>query len=224
MENGFILIILVGIAGALVQFKLKHVFKKYSQIESPNNLTGKDIAEKMLHANAIFDVTVTSTPGTLTDHYNPLTKTVNLSESVYQQQTISALAVATHECGHAIQHARGYEPLKLRSKLVPIVSFSSAWAQIILIAGVLLINIFPILFWLGITMFSLVLLFSIITLPVEIDASKKALAWLNKSNTLNELQQNKAKIALNWAAMTYIVSAISALATLLFYLGFANKR
>lgn len=223
MNGGFILIIVISLVGLIVQSRLRSVFSKYSKVRFPGGLTGREVAEKMLHDNGIYDVTVTSTPGSLTDHFNPQNKTVNLSQDVYNTCSISAAAVAAHECGHAVQHDKAYAPLKVRSALVPIVSVSSSLSQIIIIVGVLLINIFPALFWLGIIMFASVLLFSVITLPVEFDASRRALAWLHSSGTLNTSEQSQAKEALSWAASTYVVAALSALATLIYYLGFARR-
>lgn len=223
LSNGFLLIIAIGVIGMLVQFKLKSVFKKYSKIAFPQGLTGREVAEKMLHDNGIYDVKVISTPGSLTDHFDPRNKTVNLSETVYNVCSISSAAVAAHECGHAVQHATGYGPLELRSTLVPVVQFSSMWSQIVLIAGIFLMESFPALFWIGISMFVVVLLFSIITLPVEYDASRRALAWLGSSGTIKGEGFSQAKEALTWAARTYVVSALSALATLVYYLGFARN-
>ncbi len=222
MTNGFLLIIIITLLGLGVQMKLKSVFKKYSKVLSPGGLTGREIAEKMLRDNGIYDVKVISVNGQLTDHYNPTNKTINLSEGVYGSNSVSAAAVAAHECGHALQHAQGYAPLKLRSALVPIVQFSSMWAQIVLLVGIILINSFPPLFWIGIAMFSMVLIFSLITLPVEYNASNRALAWLENSGALRSMEVDQAKEALTWAARTYLVAALSALATLLYYLGFSR--
>lgn len=224
INDGFILIIAVGVLGLFVQMRLKSVFNKYSKVMFAKGLTGREVAEKMLHDSGIYDVKVVSTKGTLTDHYNPATKTVNLSESVYDNRSVSAAAVAAHECGHAVQHAKGYAPLKMRSALVPIVSFSSMWAQIVLLVGIFTITTMPILFWAGIAMFSMVLLFSVITLPVEYDASQRALAWLRETRTVEGENYDQAKEALTWAARTYLVAAISALATLIYYLGFARRN
>lgn len=224
MNDGFLLIIGIAVIGFIVQYKLKRVFAKYSEVPFPKGLTGREVAEKMLHDSGIYDVKVVSTSGMLTDHYNPQTKTVNLSEGVYGSCSVSAAAVAAHECGHAVQHARLYAPLKMRSALVPIVSFSSMWAQIVLIIGIFTISSFPALFWIGIAMFSIVLIFSLITLPVEYDASRRALIWLRDTRTVEGEQFLQAREALSWAARTYLVAALSALATLIYYLGFANNR
>lgn len=218
------LIVIIAVLGLIVQSRLQNVFSKYSRVMSPGGMTGREIAEKMLRDHGIHDVTVTNTRGHLTDHYNPANKTLNLSDSVYNSNSVAAAAVAAHECGHAIQHAEGYAFLRLRSALVPIVQFSSSLAQIVIIIGILLINAFPLLYWLGIVMFLMVFIFSAVTLPVEYDASHRALAWLERSNTLSATEMSQARITLKWAARTYLVAALSALATLIYYLGFANNR
>jgi Zn-dependent membrane protease YugP len=202
----------------IISETLKSKFKKYSKIPLNYGLTGRDIAEKMLHENGIYDVKIISVPGQLTDHYNPTNKTVNLSPNVYHGQSIAAAAVAAHECGHAVQHAKAYSMLKLRSALVPVVSFASKWVQWVLLAGILLINTFPQLLLLGIILFASTTLFSFITLPVEIDASNRALVWLRNSGLTTSETQAKAKDALTWAAYTYVVAALSSLATLLYYI------
>ena len=222
--GGWILVIAVGLIGMWVQFRLKRVFAKYSKVLSPGGLTGAQIAQKMLNDNGIFDVKITSIQGELTDHYNPTTKTVNLSSDVYRTNSVAAAAVAAHECGHAVQHKVGYGPLKLRSALVPAVNISSKLSMIVIIIGVLLINVFPALFWIGIAMFAMVLLFSLVTLPVEFNASSRALAWLESSNSLNETELAQAKEALSWAARTYVVSALSSLATLIYYISIGTSR
>ena len=220
----WILIIVIAVIGLVVQWKLKSVFAKYSKVLAPGGLTGAQIAQKMLNDNGIYDVTVTCIKGQLTDHYNPKTKTVNLSEDVYRMNSISAAAVAAHECGHAVQHKEGYAPLKLRSALVPAVNISSKLSMIVIIIGLLIINIFPALFWVGIAMFAMVFLFSVITLPVEFNASRRALAWLQSSNSLGETEVKQAREALRWAASTYVVAALSSLVTLLYYIGLGNRR
>lgn len=220
----WLLIIIIGVVGLIVQFRLQSVFKKYSKVMFPGGLTGRDVAEKMLRDNGIRDVKVVSTPGHLTDHYNPKTRTVNLSESVYASNSVAAAAVAAHECGHAVQHARAYAPLEMRSALVPVISFSSMWSTWVIIAGILLINTFPALFWIGIVMVALSALFSLVTLPVEYNASARAMEWLKSSGTLQGVQVAQAKEALSWAARTYLVAALSAIATLLYYLSFARGR
>lgn len=224
MNINWILIIVIGIMGFLVQAKLKSVFAKYSKVLSPGGLTGAQIAQKMLNDNGIYDVQVTCIQGELTDHYNPTKKTVNLSADVYRTNSIAAAAVAAHECGHAVQHQVGYAPLKLRSALVPAVNISSKLSMIVIIVGIFLINTFPALFWIGIAMFAMVLLFSLVTLPVEFNASHRALAWLESSNTLNQTELSQAKEALKWAASTYVVAALSSLATLLYYIGLGTGR
>ena len=220
----WILIIVIGLVGMLVQWKLKSVFAKYSKVLAPGGLTGAQIAQKMLNDNGIYDVQVTCIKGQLTDHYDPTKKTVNLSEDVYRLNSVVAAAVAAHECGHAVQHKEGYAPLKLRSALVPAVNISSKLSMIVIIIGLLLINAFPALFWLGIAMFAMVFLFSVITLPVEFNASRRALAWLESSNSLDATQVAQAKEALKWAASTYVVAALSSLVTLLYYIGLGNRR
>lgn len=220
----WLLIIVIGIVGMLVQWRLQSVFTKYSQVRTSNGMTGRDVAEKMLRDNGIYDVRVTSTPGHLTDHYNPADKTVNLSESVYNSASIAAAAVACHECGHAVQHARGYAWLEMRSKLVPLISVTSRFSTWVIIIGMLTINTFPALFWVGILMIAASALFSIVTLPVEYNASARALDWLRATRTLDASQMEGATISLRWAARTYLVAALSAIATLLYYLGFARNR
>lgn len=225
MMPEFWLIIIIGIVGMIVQARLQSVFKKYAQVMFPGGMTGKDVAEKMLRDNGVTDVQVTHTKGHLTDHYNPATKTVNLSDSVYQSNSIAAAAVAAHECGHAVQHAVGYAPLKLRSALVPITSFSARFAIFFIIGGIILASSTNslTLFWVGIGMIAMSALFSIVTLPVEYNASRRALAWLDEQHILNREQQGQAKEALMWAARTYVVAALSAIATLLYYIGFARR-
>ena len=224
MNLGWILIILIGVVGLIVQWRLKSVFAKYSKVVSPGGQTGAQIAQKMLNDNGIFDVSVTCIKGQLTDHYNPSKKTINLSEEVYRMNSVSAAAVAAHECGHAVQHKVGYAPLRLRSALVPAVNISSKLSMIVIIIGLLIINIFPALFWVGIAMFAMVFLFSVITLPVEFNASRRALAWLQSSNSLSQTELSQAKEALRWAASTYVVAALSSLASLLYYIGLGNSR
>lgn len=202
----------------LVSGILKSKFKSYGKLPLRSGLTGKEVAERMLKENGIYDVKVISVDGFLSDHYNPMNKTVNLSPEVYQSSSIAAAAVAAHECGHAVQHATAYSWLMLRSRLVPVVQFSSSMVQWILLAGVLLINTFPQLLLGGIILFGLVTLFSVITLPVEFDASKRALAWLNHTNVTDQNEYPKAKDALKWAAMTYVVAALASIVTLVQYI------
>ncbi len=215
-----IFVIFIGfmILSWIVSQVLKSKFRKYSAIPLGRGYTGKDIAEKMLHDNGIMDVQVISVQGQLTDHYNPEAKTVNLSQDVYYKSSISAAAVAAHECGHAVQHEHAYAFLKLRTALVPAVSFASNWMQWVLLAGILMVNTFPQLLLAGIVLFAVTTLFSFITLPVEIDASRRALLWLNNSGLTTSETQPKAKDALKWAAYTYVVAALASLATLLYYI------
>ena len=211
----WILIGAVALIGWLVQSNLKSKFEKYSQ--EPVRLTGKEVAEKMLHDNGIYDVRVVSTPGQLTDHYNPTNKTLNLSDSVYGVASVAAAAVAAHECGHAVQHATAYAPLKLRSAMVPAVNFASNAVQWVLLAGIILIKVFPYLILAGIGLFAITTLFSIVTLPVEINASSRALKWLDRSGLTSSAYQKDAESALRAAAYTYVVAALSSVATLAYY-------
>ena len=183
----------------------------------PIGMTGKEVAEKMLHDNGIYDVKVVSTNGMLTDHYNPSDKTVNLSESVYASRSVAAAAVAAHECGHAVQHATKYSALQVRSALVPVVSFASPWISWLLLGGILTINVFPALLGIGILLFAMTTIFSFVTLPVEINASQRALAWLERTGIAVGRDQDAAKDALKSAAYTYVVAALSSLATLMYY-------
>jgi Zn-dependent membrane protease YugP len=218
MPIGWILFGLIAIASFAVQQILKSKFNKYSKIPLSGGMTGRDVAEKMLHDNGIYDVKVTSTSGMLTDHYNPANKTVNLSEGVYASNSVAAAAVAAHECGHAVQHAHEYGPLKMRSTLVPVVSFSSSIVTWVILAGIFMINTFPTLIWIGIALFAVTTLFSFITLPVEINASSRALAWLNTAGITNANDHDMAKDALKWAAYTYVIAAVGSLATLIYYI------
>lgn len=224
MAIEWVLIIAIGIVGMLVQGRLKSVFAKYSKVPMEGGLTGKEVAEKMLRDNGINDVQVISTRGHLTDNYNPTNKTINLSESVYSSNSISAAAVAAHETGHAIQHAYGYGPLKMRSALVPVISFSSQWSFVIIIAGMVMIQTIPAIFWLGIALIAMSAIFSLITLPVEYNASNRAMQWLESSGTLRGEQVTQAGDALKWAARTYLVAALSAIATLIYYIGIARRN
>ncbi|MFN9112023.1 MAG: zinc metallopeptidase [Bacteroidota bacterium] len=208
---------LIMLASWLVSNRLKSKFEMYSELHLQNGMSGKEIAEKMLADHGIYDVKVISVEGQLTDHYNPADKTVNLSEGVYNQRNAAAAAVAAHECGHAVQHAVAYSWLEMRSKLVPVVSVASNFVQWILLAGILMMKAFPQLLLVGIVLFALTTLFSIITLPVEYDASNRALAWLENKQMLNREEHAGAKDALNWAARTYVVAAIGSIATLLYY-------
>jgi Zn-dependent membrane protease YugP len=212
----YYILIIIALLGYWAQSNVKSKFERYSK--EPFRLTGREIAEKMLHENGIYDVRVTSTPGQLTDHYNPTTKTVNLSEGVYNQATVAAAAVAAHECGHAVQHAKAYAPLRLRSALVPAVSFASNIVQIVLLIGIVTVTIYPKILLAGIVLFGLTTLFSLITLPVEIYASRRALAWLSHTGLTGGSQQRDAEDALRAAAYTYVVAALSSLITLLYYI------
>lgn len=196
---------------------LKSKFKTYSLVPINGQLTGKEVAELMLRENGIFDVQVVCAEGELTDHYNPLKKTVNLSRAVYENSNVSSAAIAAHECGHAVQHSKAYIWLQMRSSLVPIISFSSNIVQWVLLAGVILLQVFPALLFFGIILFAMTTLFSFITLPVEMDASRRALAWLNTTKITTSESYPKAEDALKWAAYTYVVAALASLATLFYY-------
>jgi len=202
----------------IVSAVLKSKFKKYSKVAVDNGMSGREVAERMLRDSGIYDVKVVSVQGHLSDHYNPLDKTVNLSPEVYSGRSISAAAVAAHECGHAVQHSTAYAWLNFRSKLVPAVSFSSKWVQWILLAGILLVNTFPALLFAGIVLFALTTFFSFVTLPVEINASQRALAWLSNAGITSYQNHDMAQDALKWAAYTYVVAALGSLATLLYYI------
>ncbi|MDR3057898.1 MAG: zinc metallopeptidase [Prevotella sp.] len=218
MYIGWILFGLIAIASFAVSQMLKSKFNKYSKVPLSNGMTGRDVAEKMLHDNGIYDVKVVSTGGMLTDHYNPGNKTVNLSEGVYARNSVAAAAVAAHECGHAVQHAHEYGPLKMRSALVPVVSFASSIVMWVILAGIFMINTFPSLIWVGIALFAVTTIFSFITLPVEVNASSRALVWLNTAGVTNVSNHDMAKDALKWAAYTYVIAAIGSLATLIYYI------
>lgn len=210
-------LIFVGIS-MLVSMQLRGKFARYSKVGLMSGLTGKQVAEKMLKENGIYDVSVTASDGFLTDHYNPLNKTVNLSPDVYNGVSVAAAAVAAHECGHAVQHATSYKWLMLRSRLVPFVQYSSLLVQWVLIGGIILIKVFPTLLLVGIMLFALTTIFSVITLPVEFDASNRALAWLQHTNVTNAQEFPMAKDALKWAAMTYVVAAVASIVTLARYI------
>ena len=218
MFIGYIIFGVVALVSWLIQSRLKSKFERYSRIPIPRGMTGKDVAMKMLRDNGIFDVQIISTTGHLTDHYNPETKTVNLSENVYASCSVAAAAVAAHECGHAVQHAMAYAPLTLRSKLVPVVSFASNWMQWVLLAGIIFVRTFPQLLLAGIILFAVTTLFSFITLPVEINASQRALVWLNTSGITNYETHDQAKDALKTAAYSYVVAALGSLAALVYYI------
>lgn len=207
----------VAILSYLVQANLQSKFKKYSEEPLSSGMTGREVAEKMLHDHGIYNVSVISTAGQLTDHYNPTNHTVNLSESVYASRSVAAAAVAAHECGHAVQHAVAYGPLTMRSALVPVVSFASNIMSWILLAGILMVETFPGLLLVGIGLFALTTLFAFVTLPVEIDASRRATAWLRSAGITTTRDHGMAVSALRSAAYTYVVAALSSLATLLYY-------
>ena len=216
----FYLVLFVGIAvvSYIVQANLRNKFEKYGRIPVANGMTGREAALKMLYDNGIYDVSVVSTNGSLTDHYNPATKTVNLSEEVYNECSIAAAAVAAHECGHAVQHARAYAPLRLRSNLVPVVSFASQWLTWVILIGILTIETYPQIMLAGIVLFATTTLFSFVTLPVEIDASRRATQWLKQSGIVSLSTYPYAVDALKSAAYTYVVAALSSLATLVYYI------
>lgn len=217
------LFIIVMLAGVVIQSTLQSKFAKYSKVSLKYSYTGADIARKMMQDNGITDVKVECIEGTLTDHYNPATKTVNLSKKVYYGTSVAAAAVAAHECGHVVQHAVGYAPLKLRSALVPVVSFANNTVQWILLLGMLMIQTFPTLLWIGISLFAMTTLFSFVTLPVEINASARAVKWLDNAGITDFETRPMAIDALKWAAYTYVIAAVSSLATLLYYIGIARR-
>ena len=214
--------IVVMVLSLLIQNMLQRRFEKYSEV--PIGITGAEVASRMMAAHGIRDVKIVSIPGKLSDHYDPTTRTVNLSEEVYYGRSVASAAVAAHECGHVVQHATGYAPLKMRSALVPVVSFSNNIVSWVLLAGVLLINVVPSLLWLGIGLFALTTLCSFITLPVEINASNRAVAWLEDAGIVNYETKPMAQDALKWAAYTYVIAALGSLATLLYYISIANRR
>lgn len=220
----WLIFIAVMLLSWLIQTTLQSRFNKYSRVPSPHGLTGADIARLMLRQNGINDVTVQSVRGRLTDHFNPQDKTINLSESVYGSASIAACAVAAHETGHAIQHAQGYAPLRLRSALVPVVTFANNTVQWVLLLGILLLDRFPEFLWCGIALFAMTTLFSFITLPVEINASQRAVQWLDGAGIVDERTRPMAADALKWAAYTYVVAALGSLATLFYYISIANDR
>lgn len=212
------------LASFLVQNMLQRRFEKYSKVPLTNGMTGAEVARKMMNDNGIYDVKVECIPGMLTDHYNPATKTVNLSEAVYSGRSVAAAAVAAHECGHVVQHAVGYAPLKMRTALVPIVTFSNNIVMWLLLFGVMMVHVFPALLWLGIILFAATTLFSFVTLPVEINASSRAVNWLESAGITNYETKPMAIDALKWAAYTYVIAALSSLATLFYYISVARNR
>lgn len=214
---GLLIGILVMAISMYIQWRLKSKFTEYSQVGLVNGLSGKEIAEKMLRENGIYDVRVQSVEGMLTDHYNPQDKTVNLSSDVYYGRSVSAAAVAAHECGHAVQHATAYGWLGLRSQMVPFLTISSRYMQWIILGGILLLNTTPLPLIIGVGLFAVTTVFSFVTLPVEYDASNRALAWIKTNHVVNDREYDMAADALKWAARTYLVAAIGSLATLLYY-------
>jgi Zn-dependent membrane protease YugP len=220
--NIWLILIAVMVASAFIQQTLQRKFRKYSEVGIP--LSGAEVASRMLRENGIMDVKVMSISGELTDHYDPTNKTLNLSESVYNQRNIAAAAVAAHECGHAIQHATGYAPLQLRSSLVKVVSFSNKYVSWVLLLGVLMINVTSSFLWLGIALFAASTLFSLVTLPVEINASSRAVQWLDSTGIATYETKPMAEDALKWAAYTYVIAAVGSIATLLYYIGIARNR
>jgi len=220
----YLIMIVFFVLSFLVSNQLKVRFARYSKIDLPQGMTGKEVAEMMLKQHGIFDVRVISTTGQLTDHYNPTDRTINLSPAVYNGHNIAAAAVAAHECGHAVQHAQSYAFLQLRSSLVPVVSVASRWVQWILLAGVILLQTMPAILVVGVALLALTTLFSLITLPVEFDASRRALQWLGSTGILYGQNVTYARDALKWAALTYVIAALGSLATLFYYLGFLNNN
>lgn len=214
----WIIFIVFAIVSWLISHQLKRRFEEYSKIPTSNGMSGRDVVEKMLRDNNIHGVSIGSVEGQLSDHYDPANKTINLSEEVYNGRNVAAAAVAAHECGHALQHAQAYQWLGLRSGLVPMVSFASKWMQWLLLAGILLIQTFPAILLVGICLFAVTTLFSFITLPVEINASNRALAWIRNSGVTDFQTQEKAEDALRWAGYTYVIAAVGSLATLLYYI------
>ncbi len=221
--NIWIIMLAIMALSFIIQQMLQSRFHKYSQVGLPNGMTGAEVAQKMLHDHGIYDVKVVPTRGMLTDHFNPQTKTVALSEGVYSSRSVAAAAVAAHECGHAVQHALGYAPLRMRSALVPVVNFASNIVQWVLLAGVLLIESFPGLLWFGIILFATTTIFSFITLPVEVNASSRAIAWLTQTGITDSQTRPMAVDALKWAAYTYVIAALGSLATLFYYIGLARR-
>ncbi|SKC41889.1 hypothetical protein SAMN06298214_0496 [Bacteroidales bacterium WCE2004] len=220
----WIIIIPVMLASFIIQRVLNSKFEKYSAVPSPHGLTGADVARLMLAQNGIDDVKVQSVAGRLTDHYNPQDRTINLSEGVYASASVAACAIAAHETGHALQHAQGYAPLRVRSALVPVVTFANNTVQWVLLAGVLLLNVFPTLLWIGIALFAMTTFFSFVTLPVEINASQRAVQWMEGAGVVDAGTRPMAVDALKWAAYTYVIAALGSLATLFYYISLGNRR
>ena len=229
MYNGFyntsyILVIIGAVICLLASFRVKSTYKKYAKVLSASGMTGAQAAQMILDRNGVVGVSVQHVAGELTDHYDPRSGVVNLSDATYNSHSVAAIGVAAHECGHVVQHATGYAPLRLRTALVPAVSFANNVVSWVLLAGVLLINVFPSLIWIGIALFALSTLFSFVTLPVEINASARAVQWLDNAGIVSYETKPMAQDALKWAAYTYVIAAIGSLATLLYYLSLASRR
>ena len=220
------LMVAVAVVGMIVQMRLKTVTRYYSEKPSPRGMTGRDIAEKMLHDHGIYNVAVTHVQGHLTDHFDPTTMTINLSDDVYNSATITAAAVAAHECGHAVQHAEGYAPIRLRSQLVPLVNLSSRIAGWVILLGIAMMSFTnsATICWIGIALVAMSALFAVVTLPVEYNASQRAVAWLESSGMLRDSELDGAHEALRWAARTYLVAALSAIVTILYYVALIKNR
>ena len=222
--NIWIILIAVMLLSFAIQQVLQSKFNKYSKIANSAGLTGAEVAQKMLDYYGITNVQIRRTNGVLTDHFDPRSRTVNLSDGVYSSNSIAAAAVAAHECGHVVQYAQGYAPVKLRTALVPVVNFSNMAVQWVLLLGVLLVNTFPAILWCGIALFAMTTLFSLVTLPCEVNASSRAISWLSTSGIADEKTRPMAVDALKWAAYTYVIAAIGSLATLFYYIGIATRR
>ena len=218
MDVTYILVLVAALFSIWASIRVNTTYNKYEKVRSMSGLTGAMAAERILHSQGIYDVRVEHVSGKLTDHYDPSAKVLRLSDSTYGSSSVAAVGVAAHECGHAVQHARAYSFLTMRSKLVPVVSFASQWMHWVLLAGILTLQVFPQLMLFGIILFALTTLFSFVTLPVEINASQRALAWLESAGITNMNTHDKAKDALRWAAYTYVVAALSSLATLVYYI------
>ena len=222
--NIWIIVIAVMLISFTIQQVLESKFSKYSKVPNPSGLTGAQVAEKMLDWYGIHNVQVRRTNGVLTEHFDPRSKTVNMRDAVYSSSSIAAAAVAAHDCGHVVQHAQGYAPVKLRSALVPAVNFCNMTVQWVLLLGVMLVNSFPSILWLGIALFAMTTLFSLVTLPCEINESSSAVSWLTSSGIVDDRTRPMAIDALKWAAYTYVIAAIGSIATLLYYIGIATRR
>ena len=222
--NIWVIVIAVMLLSFAAQQVLESKFSKYAKVPNPSGLTGAQVAAKMLEWYGIHNVQIRRTNGVLTDHFDPRSKTVNLSDAVYSSTSIAAAAVAAHECGHVVQYAQGYAPVRLRSALVPVVNFSNMTVQWVLLLGVILINSFPAILWFGIALFAMTTLFSLVTLPCEINASSRAVSWLTNAGIADDRTRPMAIDALKWAAYTYVIAAIGSIATLLYYIGIATRR